>query len=31
MRMQLVLDLTLKCESEFVLEAPTYHLNYLDS
>ena len=28
MGMQLVLDLTLKRESEFVLEAPAYHLHY---
>ena len=28
MGMQLVLDLTLKRESEFVLETPAYHLNY---
>ena len=28
MRMQLVLDLTLKRESKFVLEAPAYHLHY---
>jgi alpha-acetolactate decarboxylase len=26
--MQLVLDLRLKHESEFVLEAPAYHLHY---
>ena len=28
MGMQAILDLTLKSESEFVLEAPTYHLHY---
>ena len=28
MGMQLVLDLMLKHESEFVLEAPAYHLHY---
>ena len=28
MGMQLLLDLTLKRESEFVLEAPAYHLHY---
>ena len=28
MGIQLVLDLTLKRESEFVLEAPAYHLHY---
>ena len=26
--MQLILDLTLKRESEFVLEAPAYHVHY---